>query len=65
MCLLECNPEVLLHPFMSVLAAHGLGFQQALLVPPESGYCELGSSIKTCLSLQLMHKLQCCVPAGA
>ena len=43
-CLQERNPEALLHPFMSVLAAHGLGFQQALFVPPESSYRKLGST---------------------
>ena len=40
----ERNPEALLHPFMSVLSAHGLGFQQALFVPPESSYRKLGST---------------------
>ena len=38
----ERNPEALLQPFMSTLAAKGLGFQQALFVPPESSYRKLG-----------------------
>jgi len=40
----ERNPEALLQPFMTTLAAKGLGFQQALFVPPESSYRRLGST---------------------
>ena len=38
----ERNPEALLKPFMTTLAAKGLAFQQALFVPPESSYRKLG-----------------------
>lgn len=43
-CMKERNPEALLQPFMTTLAAKGLGFQQALFVPPESSYRKLGST---------------------
>lgn len=40
----ERNPEALLQPFMTTMAAKGLGFQQALFVPPESSYRKLGAT---------------------
>ena len=40
----ERNPEALLQPFMTTLASKGLGFQQALFVPPESSYRKLGAT---------------------
>jgi len=44
LCMQERNPEALLQPFMTTLAVKGLGFQQALFVPPESSYRKLGST---------------------
>ena len=40
----ERNPEALLQPFMTTMAAKGLRFQQALFVPPESSIRKLGST---------------------
>ena len=62
---------------MTTLAAKGLGFQQALFVPPESSYRKLGSQEQhTDLSWQqglqkvyqkhlnfTTHCGECCVPA--
>lgn len=53
----ERNPEALLQPFMKTLAAKGLGFQQALFVPPESAYRKLGVQEQQ-QDLSWQHQLQ-------
>ena len=53
----ERNPEALLQPFMSTMAAKGLGFQQALFVPPESSYRKLGVQEQQA-DLSWQHQLQ-------
>ncbi|KAL3162848.1 hypothetical protein ABBQ32_009302 [Trebouxia sp. C0010 RCD-2024] len=57
-CMKERNPEALLRPFMTTLAARGLGFQQALFVPPESSYRKLGSPDHPPKDLSWQHGLQ-------
>lgn len=54
----ERNPEALLRPFMTTLAARGLAFQQALFVPPESSYRKLGSPDHHPKDLSWQHGLQ-------
>ena len=56
-CVQERNPEALLQPFMSTMAAKGLGFQQALFVPPESSYRKLGVQEQQA-DLSWQHQLQ-------
>ena len=54
----ERNPEALLRPFLTTLAAKGLAFQQALFVPPESSYRKLGSPDHAPKDLSWQHGLQ-------